>query len=379
VTWGDCHYAQKVKNAENAGAKMILVVLNHDMAVNHAAIRQLTINTNVEVLAVDHTDGQKLIDYINDAKNNNTKDANIELTYSYDIEKHVNYQNTTKVLVDYWFSSGDVRKDSYNFLETFHDVLKDFGDLVTFTPHYVLWEQEGVDDPKICLSKGKYCDPEPLIENKIPGADAVTENLRQICFRELNTNTTVDDVWWKYVTAFGAQCVDQIKDELAICRDKILADISPKVMDEVDYCMRHAFDERGESQHLTREYNLKEEMHIDHYPALYVNKQRYTESSRNRNAMREFICTHFTQDQLPAPCVATSAVTTMEQYNGTDVGVYIALVAVSVVVMVVMIYCVRRSVKRQVMFRMNDEISHIVTQYKQFKDKSNSFSIDDDA
>lgn len=98
---------------------------------------------------------------------------------------------------------------------------------------------------------------------------------------------------------------------------------------------------------------------------------------RNKNIMREFLCSHFVQDTLPTPCIAAPIVAD-QTYSGSDVGVYIALILISIVVMALMIYCVRRSVKRQVMFRMNDEISHIVTQYKQFKDKSNSFSIDED-
>lgn len=41
TTWGDCHYAQKVKNAEMAGAKMVILVLRHDMDANHPTVRQL--------------------------------------------------------------------------------------------------------------------------------------------------------------------------------------------------------------------------------------------------------------------------------------------------------------------------------------------------
>lgn len=41
VDWGECHYAQKVKNAEIAGAKMVILVLRNDMPTNHPQFKNL--------------------------------------------------------------------------------------------------------------------------------------------------------------------------------------------------------------------------------------------------------------------------------------------------------------------------------------------------
>ena len=41
AVWGDCFYAQKVKNAEIAGAKMLILVLKSQMPLNHASVREL--------------------------------------------------------------------------------------------------------------------------------------------------------------------------------------------------------------------------------------------------------------------------------------------------------------------------------------------------
>jgi hypothetical protein len=394
TVWGDCHYAQKVKNAETAGAKMMLLVLKHDMTLNHDSIRELTLTTNIEVLAISKGDGDKLISFLEEVKTKPLSDPDtvVELTYSYDVEKHVNYQTGSKVILDFWFVSADISGTSYSFLEDLAGVLKDFGDKVEFNPHYVVWQCEEcvingfqTQDPR-CVSGGRYCDPEPLDDDMLSGSEGVIENMRQLCFKEMEKDLKLGNNWWKYVIGFGRECVDQEMEKLDACREKVYSSegIASKTVAFVDDCLLQSFTVKSktdipttvnDNKYLSGELETRNQMHVDHYPAFYVNKDRYTGSFRNKYSIQDFICSHFLQDKLPSICYGRFQKT---EYTSGDTAVFVTIVLASILIMVIMLYCVRRTVKRQVMVRMNDEISHIVTQYKQFKDKSNSFSAEEE-
>lgn len=399
ATWGECHYAQKVKSAEIAGAKMLILVLRHDMPLNHPSVRQLPMTSNIEVLAVSKKDGDVLIQVLKEAKEKPRTDPGsvIELAYSYDFEKNVNYaKNGGKAIIDYWFTSNDVTKMSYEFLDDLKGVLGDFGSSLVFNPHYVVWDNEAQGRggyntlDQRCVSGGRYCDPESEVENRLFGTDAVLESLRQICLRDLDKDqSNTNNVWWKYLNVFASECVDTDITVNGNCHEKAFrqAIIPDSIVERVNVCMRDSFGASNneniastfnDNSKLKVELTAKNELHVDHYPALYVNKERYGGSFRNRAQLTDFICSHFNQDMIPSICTTTINSDGQVVHTSTDTAVYLAIIFGSVVFMAIVLYCVRRGVKRDVMFRMNDEISHIVTQYKQFKDKSNSSNVDDD-
>lgn len=109
-----------------------------------------------------------------------------------------------------------------------------------------------------------------------------------MCFRDLTNKVTVGDEWWRYTINFGKECVNRRAFDLEGCREKIYdeQDISLETLRSVDNAMKDSFVESSASTQLEyskednyklqTELQLQEEMHVDHYPALYVNKERYT-------------------------------------------------------------------------------------------------------
>lgn len=106
------------------------------------------------------------------------------------------------------------------------------------------------------------------------------EDLRQIIFREQSgLGIKLDDVWWKYVLAFGEKCVDKDPSEITDCRDDIYATLPPSSTRSIESEITNSFpggNGKGENGYLKSEVNDREEMSVDHYPAFYVNKARYT-------------------------------------------------------------------------------------------------------
>jgi len=91
------------------------------------------------------------------------------------------------------------------------------------------------------------------------------------------------------VSSYASSCVDTDSTTNEKCYDKAysLSYIGSSTIDRVNKCMRESFgsgvganDNLGvlnsDNSKLKSELELKDEMHVDHYPALYVNKERYT-------------------------------------------------------------------------------------------------------
>jgi len=215
----------------------------------------------------------------------------------------------------------------------------------------------------------------------------VIEALRQVCLRDVDDQTTVNTHWSKYMAVFANECVDTDLSENPNCHEKAFraANIPQGIIDRVNFCMRMTFRSHGnedlttiyrENFKLKAELEVQNEDHVNHFPALYVNKEIYTGSFQNRRKLTEFICSHFaTKEDTPSIC--SSAGGSLE-HTSKDYAVYAGILVGSVLVMAIVLYCVRRSVKREVMWRMSNELPQIVTQYHAFKDKSDSTNVGDD-
>ncbi len=197
---------------------------------------------------------------------------------------------------------------SYEFLTDLESILNDFKGAIKFAPHYVFWQNEALGrggyqtDDERCVSGGRYCDPEskegkkrifvlkkisPSIENRLFGKEAVLEALRQVCLREASSPITPSSEWWRYVDNYAKYCVDTDYTGSEKCYERAysLSYIGANTIDQVNKCMRDSFGAASnenlgtldaDNSKLRDEFALQDEMHVDHYPALYVNKERYT-------------------------------------------------------------------------------------------------------
>lgn len=89
-----------------------------------------------------------------------------------------------------------------------------------FTPHYIVWTcpdqfKESVECQSECINHGRYCAPDPdgSIAEGYSGAEVVLENLRQLCVFELANATKPPrpHLWWTYTTRFGEKCTMSTK------------------------------------------------------------------------------------------------------------------------------------------------------------------------
>jgi len=384
ANWGGCHYSNKIRNAELAGARMLILILNPTESLDSTPV-QLAIQSHLEILTIKYQDGMGLISALEEAQEKPAGDPEsvIQVFYSYDPKKVSETVKSDAAYLSYWFVTNDASKRSYDLLNDLQGVLLNFGSALNFSPHYVIWEDMKVvrnnefSKSTRCISGGRYCD---ATGDNLFGNEAVMETLRQICLRDSGEDhTNIDTYWWKYITHFANECVGTGERD---CHKKAfqMANIPEETIKMVNACMRGSFgatvDEnlletfKDNSELLDEVRQLK---HVDVYdfPSLYVNGWRYTGSLRNMTTLTEFICENFYSEKAPPVC------TGHVPFTLKDYSVYGAVLLGSAMIMAFVLYFVRRSVRREMMMKVNNDIPRIVTQYQEFKDKSDLTIADD--
>lgn len=281
-----CKFAEKVWNAQAAGASAVLVVNYEDRhttmeapddqdEVSYKYLRNITI----PAAFLTKTDGQALKDLLRKGK-----DAYVSLDWTDVLPKR------EVVEWEFWSNSNDqcgavcdVQKE---FVKEFVPAARQLeGNWTKFTPHYIVWvcpsayrvrkEENGRSflPPRFfvfgtssfffflpqtfsppygnetsllpkpspsqkptqgsaecraqCTHGGRYCTPDPDgdLRAGYSGADIVAENLRQLCVFKLAAAAGRPWVWWDYVTRFGEQCSMASKQYGAACGERVFADV----------------------------------------------------------------------------------------------------------------------------------------------------------
>ena len=88
----------------------------------------------------------------------------------------------------------------------------------------------------------------------------------------------------------------------------------------------------------------------------------------SESGIREFICVHASDMNRPKAC---RVVPDSKKIDHSLV-IQILVGLGCVIAILVILYCVRRSVKRELMSKMNDEVQKIVTQYRKLENIEDS-------
>jgi len=172
----------------------------------------------------------------------------VRINFQLDLEDSGLTQETIKdniLSVEFFFSSNDKTYNSYPFLQELRSLLLQFGNLIKFQPHFVLYQSRTAQldgftkSNDACILNGRYCDPE-AIEDEIKGYHIVIEDLRQLCLYQVNP-----EAWWNYVEYFVANCLNKSNSrEEEECKD---ADVKAIGMTDddarrADQCIENSFN-----------------------------------------------------------------------------------------------------------------------------------------
>ncbi|KAL3614341.1 Vacuolar-sorting receptor 3 [Castilleja foliolosa] len=314
VDRGDCFFALKVWNAQNAGAAAVLVADDLDEPL-------ITMDTPEE--------SRSSAKYI---ANITIPSALIEKSFAENLKKAVNGGEMVNVNLDWreavphpddrveyelWTNSNDecgIKCDMLmNFLKSFKGPAQilEKGGYTQFTPHYITWYCPQAftlskQCKSQCLNHGRYCapDPEEDFSSGYNGKDVVLENLRQLCVFRVAKESGKAWVWWDFVTDFQIRCPMKEKKYGKECAEGVIKSLGLDLK-KIEKCIG---DPEADSDNPV----LKEEQDaqigkgsrgdVTILPTLVVNNRQYR-GKLEKGAVLKAICSGFEETTEPSVCL----------------------------------------------------------------------------
>ncbi|RWW56528.1 hypothetical protein BHE74_00036748 [Ensete ventricosum] len=233
VDRGDCYFALKAWNAQQAGAAAVLVADNTDEPL-------LTMDNPEESQDLKYVDKITIPSaFINREFGETLKKALAKGTTDHVIVK-LDWRESMphpdeRVEYEFWMNSNDECgphcDEQMNFVKNFrgHAQLLEKGGFTQFTPHYITWYcPEAFILSKQCraqcINRGRYCapDPEQDFNEGYDGKDVVIENLRQLCVHRIANETGQPWVWWDFVTDYHVRCSMKDKKYSTDCAEDVV-------------------------------------------------------------------------------------------------------------------------------------------------------------
>ncbi|KAF3781160.1 Vacuolar-sorting receptor 3 [Nymphaea thermarum] len=315
VDRGDCFFALKVWNAQNAGAAAVLVADDTEEPL-------ITMDSPQE----DDT----TLKYI---ENITIPSALITKAFSNELKKAIRNGEMVSVNLDWreavphpddrveyelWTNSNDECGPKCDMLMGF---IKDFkgvaqilekGGYSQFTPHYITWYcpkafTVSKQCKSQCINHGRYCapDPEQDFTQGYNGKDVVIENLRQLCVFKVVSESKRPWIWWDYVTDFQIRCPMKENKYNKECADAVIKSLGLDHK-KIEDCMGDP-DADTENPVLKAEQDAQigkgSRGDVTILPTLVVNNRQYR-GKLDRGAVLKAICAGFQETTEPSVCLS---------------------------------------------------------------------------
>ena len=213
----DCSIVQKARNAQNAGASMLLLINENDDIKNVLLEDDGSGNDiKIPIGLISLTNGRIMQDYI---ENEPKSRIMVEINFQEKISKK-------KIEFKFFFSSSELK--AYELINNITRYMNKFSNQIKFIPIYVIHQSPSYDPEKPkrelnCVTKGKYCyfpRETTIIQD---GHKILIESLRQKCMfiksKEIKNYYEYLDTFYKnclkyYIPKFNMRCAKQTLDIL---------------------------------------------------------------------------------------------------------------------------------------------------------------------
>ena len=284
VKKGLCSYTQKVRNIEDAGGHVAIIINDNDDKVEEMFLADdgHEGDLSIPAILISRTDGEKIINYYMMHKENKEDLKGIIFEIKFDIE---NKNNIVKY--DIWYTPD--LANVYTFMNDFQKYQKSLGELAKMEPHFVtyphfMYDPNSNTPKEDCLGSGLYC----IRPGKLGITDGSTisiESIKQKCIYNITLNNKKSDMFWKYMSVFYQNCISK-ENFNEDCSNGVITDIGLN-LNEIKECLTQSFVgttyDKQQNQYykilkntiLDREYQLRKEYLISRVPSITINGRSY--------------------------------------------------------------------------------------------------------
>ena len=376
---GGCSFTTKVRNAQNIGASMVFIANSKSENIHSIIMADDGTGNDIVIPSamITYEDGNVIIDYMKENKNESIiVDANFGV-----VEDENETEDAKIVTFELFFSSSEVR--AYEFLKNISEYLSDFGEQITFIPHYVThrapnYDSDNSNPIENCVSFGKYCyfPKDTTVEKN--GRNIVIEDVRQKCMYNLSVMKNKIGNYFKYMKSFYENCLisEEKKGINVNCSEYALVDAGFTV-DYLNNCVKESFNSKkydlnsmveNDNSLLSQDYTLQNDYVITSFPAVRINKKRLNGAIKE-SAVISKICEEV--EEKPKFCYNNE----YSKKKGMSFSSIFFIICFFIVINVIIFILCRNYIQKRVYERVNNSeididgrINNVIANYFSLKD-----------
>ena len=234
---GTCPIVQKARNAQRAGASMLLLINNNDQDINNVILEEDASqgDIRIQVGLISLTNGRIMQNYILSNPRNRVM---VEINFQ---EK----KPKKKVLFKLFFSSSELR--AYEMIGNLTYYLDRYDGQVEFVPIYVTHQKPSYDPETArhnelnCVTRGKYCYFPKETTITQDGQAILMESLRQKCMYYKSVEINQIKYYYQYLDHFYKNCLLLPTPRFNDKCSKENLDIMGFSIDFLDECVAESF------------------------------------------------------------------------------------------------------------------------------------------
>ena len=361
---GMCTYGKKAKNAQFSGALAVIVVhddptANIENLIPYADSHFHSLQT--PILLIGQKDGKTIFEALN---------GYAQLIIALRIE--VDGDKSDKAKAEFWLNPISI--EAYDLLAKFGPLVSEFGDTLDFKPKYKFQSLKGKNHTqkfieRHCFANGKYC---AIGSENFTSYSVINEALRQICLWK-NDPEKKKLSFWKYISYYRL-CLRTFEFDHKGVLDCYItsfkkANLSPQLESNVKDCIDKSFEDSSQKT-TSRNYLLETQknpyVYSDVYlvPACLINGELLKEELTDHSILRGF-CDELTNP--PAVCdqyfFGGRRIKSMYHIQDSMLGLLVICILGSVMLILFILFLVRRSLNKRVDRELFVEINQHVTNY----------------
>jgi len=249
---GSCSFVTKVRNVQNMGGKIALIVNNQEDDEQIFGINDDGTGNDILIpgILISKKDGQKIKEHLLKVALNSTNEDSDDIILN--IDNSIDSLAKEKVDLNLNFISNDkkIYKLLYSLKEN-KDILA--GNNVNFTPYYVTlqyykYNENSTNHAPVdhCFCSGRYCaythnQYKDSFLNTVDSEAVLTESVRQKCLYKLAYQKyNSHEQYWGYMDKYYLNCLTKNDFNLA-CSRNIIKDIDQQLLFDVEKCYLDSF------------------------------------------------------------------------------------------------------------------------------------------
>ena len=378
VREGNCSYFDKVRNIENSGGHLAIIISESEEPVSGIFLSEegLGSDINIPAILISKKDGQKLADYyVRHPTKEGIRDIRLEVQF-----QNENLDNTVRY--DVWYSPD--QDSAYSFFKDFKELQKALGEQAILNIHFFTYPHfTYVPNKRVkienCFGSGLYCT-RPGKSNSGNGAEIIRESIRQKCIYKYcfeNKNKKKQNSFWNYVDTFYDKCVYEKKIDTS-CSESIMKKVGVPVK-EIQQCYEESFignkkqndyEYYLKNKFLDKEYELRKKNFISKSPSITINDRVYLGSWR-ADYVFESLCASL----IKKPELCYMEATFERKLKGVSLLAFLLIIGAVIIINIILFLVCKRIIKKGIEERVettdiDSKIDKAVDSYLALRDSA---------